>query len=160
MIPAYGGVRPDAAAGQGFGHPPRAVGTVVAAHTVLFQDGRYSRGREFAGRNAEVVFVAGYDPPCATPHRRHDQEAAAGVGPDDRAARRTVSVSSSAHLFSDILWDDIHFERTPTTLLAYAQSKTANTLFAVVVTQHWSREGITANAVHPGSSRTPVCNDT
>ncbi|MFE3187546.1 SDR family NAD(P)-dependent oxidoreductase [Nocardia sp. NPDC059240] len=69
----------------------------------------------------------------------------------ESSAARIISVSSSAHLLSDIQWDDLHFQRTPyNPLVAYAQSKTANTLFAVAASQRWSAEGITANAVHPG----------
>ena len=64
---------------------------------------------------------------------------------------RIVSVSSSAHLLAGIEWDDIHFQqRAYNPLLGYAQSKTANALFAVAVTDRWSADGITANAVHPG----------
>jgi NAD(P)-dependent dehydrogenase (short-subunit alcohol dehydrogenase family) len=36
-------------------------------------------------------------------------------------------------------------------VLAYGQSKTANILFAVEATRRWADDGITANAVHPGS---------
>jgi hypothetical protein len=37
---------------------------------------------------------------------------------------------------------------------AYGQSKTANALFAVGLTQHFGSQGITANAVNPGGTRT------
>ena len=36
-------------------------------------------------------------------------------------------------------------------MLAYAQSKTANVLFAVEATRRWAADGIMANAVHPGA---------
>jgi NAD(P)-dependent dehydrogenase (short-subunit alcohol dehydrogenase family) len=52
-------------------------------------------------------------------------------------------------------FDDIHFERRaydPQT--AYAQSKTANSLFAVEATMQWGAEGIVANAVNPGGVKT------
>ena len=49
----------------------------------------------------------------------------------DRAAR-IVSVSSSAHQSSPVVFDDLHFAFRPyEPLLAYGQSKTANVLFAV-----------------------------
>jgi NAD(P)-dependent dehydrogenase (short-subunit alcohol dehydrogenase family) len=38
--------------------------------------------------------------------------------------------------------------------LAYGQSKTANALFAVGITQRWADDGIVANALHPGGIRT------
>jgi NAD(P)-dependent dehydrogenase (short-subunit alcohol dehydrogenase family) len=38
--------------------------------------------------------------------------------------------------------------------MAYAQSKTANVLFAAGATARWRRDGITANAVMPGAIAT------
>jgi NAD(P)-dependent dehydrogenase (short-subunit alcohol dehydrogenase family) len=65
---------------------------------------------------------------------------------------RVVSLSSVAHLNSGIDFDDIHFDRRDyDPALAYAQSKTANVLFAVEATKRWADEGITVNAVHPGA---------
>jgi NAD(P)-dependent dehydrogenase (short-subunit alcohol dehydrogenase family) len=68
---------------------------------------------------------------------------------------RIVSVSSSAHLRSEVDFTDIHFERRAyDPWLAYGQSKTANVLFAVEVAERWGHEGITANALMPGAIRT------
>jgi NAD(P)-dependent dehydrogenase (short-subunit alcohol dehydrogenase family) len=68
---------------------------------------------------------------------------------------RIVSVSSSAHLRSPIVFEDIHFARRPYEgILAYAQSKTANVLFAVEATARWRADGILANALHPGGIAT------
>jgi NAD(P)-dependent dehydrogenase (short-subunit alcohol dehydrogenase family) len=68
---------------------------------------------------------------------------------------RIVSVSSSAHLGSGIVFDDIHFQHRPyDPWLAYGQSKTANVLFAVKATRRWSGDGITVNALMPGAIRT------
>ena len=78
----------------------------------------------------------------------HDALALAG-------GARVVSVSSSAHLRSPVVFDDIHFERREyEPWLAYGQSKTANVLFAVGITQRWADDGIAANALHPGGIRT------
>lgn len=67
------------------------------------------------------------------------------------APSRVVALSSSAHRRSDIHWDDLNFERTPyDPWVAYGQSKTANALFAVGLTQRYGAQGVTANAVHPG----------
>ncbi|MFF3468273.1 SDR family NAD(P)-dependent oxidoreductase [Streptomyces sp. NPDC001984] len=64
---------------------------------------------------------------------------------------RIVSVSSSGHLYSPVVFDDINFiEREYDPWLAYGQSKTANVLFAVDATRRWADDGITANALHPG----------
>jgi NAD(P)-dependent dehydrogenase (short-subunit alcohol dehydrogenase family) len=68
---------------------------------------------------------------------------------------RVVSVSSSGHLRSPVVFSDIHFrEREYEPFAAYGQSKTANVLFAVEVTRRWAGEGITANALMPGAIRT------
>jgi NAD(P)-dependent dehydrogenase (short-subunit alcohol dehydrogenase family) len=79
----------------------------------------------------------------------HDALAAAPNG------ARIVSVSSSAHLRSPIVWDDIHFAfRAYDPWLAYGQSKTANVLFAVEATRRWAGDGIVANALMPGGIMT------
>jgi len=65
---------------------------------------------------------------------------------------RIVSVSSSAHQLSPVIFDDIHFAFRPyEPILAYGQSKTANILFAVEATARWTADGITVNALTPGA---------
>ncbi|OHV56883.1 SDR family NAD(P)-dependent oxidoreductase [Pseudofrankia sp. BMG5.36] len=68
---------------------------------------------------------------------------------------RIVSVSSSAHHRSPVVFDDIHFERREyEPWSAYGQSKTANVLFAVEASKRWAGDGITVNALMPGGIRT------
>ncbi len=68
---------------------------------------------------------------------------------------RVVSVSSSGHLRSPVVFEDIHFrQREYDPWLAYGQSKTANILFAVEATKRWAGDGITVNALMPGGIRT------
>jgi NAD(P)-dependent dehydrogenase (short-subunit alcohol dehydrogenase family) len=65
---------------------------------------------------------------------------------------RIVSLSSRAQLASPFVFDDIDFAFRPyTPESAYAQSKTANVLFAVEAARRWADDGIVANAVHPGA---------
>ena len=67
-------------------------------------------------------------------------------------AARIVSVSSSGHQLSPVIFDDLHFVFRPyDPWLAYGQSKTANVLFAVEATRRWAGDGITANALMPGT---------
>ena len=69
----------------------------------------------------------------------------------NNAPARIVVLSSGAHKFSPIRFDDINFERRdydPGS--GYAQSKTADSLLAIHLNKHLSRKGVTANAVHPG----------
>jgi NAD(P)-dependent dehydrogenase (short-subunit alcohol dehydrogenase family) len=68
---------------------------------------------------------------------------------------RVVSVSSSAHQLSPVVFDDIHFRfRMYDPMLAYGQAKTANILFAVEATARWAADGITANSLTPGAIAT------
>jgi NAD(P)-dependent dehydrogenase (short-subunit alcohol dehydrogenase family) len=70
---------------------------------------------------------------------------------------RIVSVSSSAHLLSPVILDDLHYRfRDYDPFGAYGQSKTANVLFAVGVSARWGGEGIVANALMPGGIATAL----
>ncbi|MCT2548105.1 SDR family NAD(P)-dependent oxidoreductase [Streptomyces atratus] len=69
---------------------------------------------------------------------------------------RVVSVASSGHFLSGIRWDDIHFRTGYDRWLAYAQSKTANALFALHLDSLGADRGLSAFAVHPGSILTPL----
>jgi NAD(P)-dependent dehydrogenase (short-subunit alcohol dehydrogenase family) len=93
----------------------------------------------------------GYEAQFATNHLGHFQ-LTLGLLPVLRAARgaRVVNVSSGAQRFSDIRWDDLHFASGYDANVAYAQSKTANVLFAVELDRRWAEEGIRGYAVHPG----------
>ncbi|MET9498425.1 SDR family NAD(P)-dependent oxidoreductase [Streptomyces sp. NPDC006552] len=76
-------------------------------------------------------------------------------GAADRGGARIVAVSSTAHMRSGIDLADPHFEHHAyDPQIAYARSKTANSLFAVEATRRWARDGIVANAVNPGGVAT------
>ena len=66
-------------------------------------------------------------------------------------AARVISVSSSAHMFSDMLWEDVNWEVTPyNKFIAYSQAKTANVLFAVELDRRLRAKGVRAFSLHPG----------
>ncbi|MEO8185169.1 MAG: SDR family NAD(P)-dependent oxidoreductase [Deltaproteobacteria bacterium] len=68
---------------------------------------------------------------------------------------RIVCVSSSGHLRSPVVFDDVDYAfRDYDPFGAYGQSKTANVLFAVGAGARWARDGITANALMPGGIAT------
>lgn len=70
---------------------------------------------------------------------------------------RVVAVSSSGHLFSPVVFDDVNFRFRPyDPLLAYGQSKTAVILFGVAASRRWARAGITVNALNPGAIATEL----
>lgn len=80
-----------------------------------------------------------------------------GLLPALRAAggARVVSLSSSGHRLSDVMFDDLNFEQRPyDPWAAYGQSKTANVLFAVALTARHAGDGIVCNAVMPGGIMT------
>ena len=56
-----------------------------------------------------------------------------------------------------MVFDDLNFAHRPyDKWAAYGQSKTANILCAVGITQRWAADGITANALHPGGIMTKL----
>ncbi|AYG04349.1 SDR family NAD(P)-dependent oxidoreductase [Gryllotalpicola protaetiae] len=64
---------------------------------------------------------------------------------------RVVVLSSVGHTNGPVRFDDLDFTAEPyDPWLAYAQSKTANILFAVEAAKRWAAEGITVNALNPG----------
>ena len=66
-----------------------------------------------------------------------------------------VSVSSTGHLFSPVVFDDLHYRFRPyDPMTAYGQSKTASVLLAVEVTARWADDGIISNALNPGAIAT------
>jgi NAD(P)-dependent dehydrogenase (short-subunit alcohol dehydrogenase family) len=96
----------------------------------------------------ELQFATNHLGHFALATRLHRALAAAG-------GARIVSVSSTGHLNSPVIFEDIHFrEREYDPWQAYGQSKTANVLFAVEATRRWAADGIVANALMPGAIRT------
>jgi NAD(P)-dependent dehydrogenase (short-subunit alcohol dehydrogenase family) len=101
---------------------------------------------------------AGWEAQFATNHLDHF---ALAVGLHQYLAAaggaRVVSLSSSGHLFSPVVFDDINFNFRPyDPTLAYGQSKTAVNLFAVGASARWAADRITVNAVNPGAIPTPL----
>ncbi|PRX97982.1 SDR family NAD(P)-dependent oxidoreductase [Allonocardiopsis opalescens] len=93
----------------------------------------------------------GYESQFAANHLGHFQLTLA-LRPALRAAQgaRVVNVSSGAQRFSGIRWDDPQFTGGYDPNLAYAQTKTANVLFAVELDRRWAEDGIRGYAAHPG----------
>ncbi|MGB8945376.1 MAG: SDR family NAD(P)-dependent oxidoreductase [Streptomyces sp.] len=109
-------------------------------------------GLERTGEGWELQFATNHLGHLALALGLHD---ALALGASERGGARIVSVSSTAHMRSGIDFDDLHFERRSyDPQIAYAQSKTANSLFAVEATRLWAPDGIVANAVNPGGVAT------
>ena len=64
---------------------------------------------------------------------------------------RVVALSSTAHIITDIHWDDPHFHTHEyDKWQAYGQAKSANALFALGLDRKWKANGVRAFSVHPG----------
>ena len=73
------------------------------------------------------------------------------------APSRVVVLSSSAHHFSDIDFEDPHYRSRPyKPMEAYGQSKTANALFALEFDRRYGDRGVHAFSVMPGVIVTPL----
>ncbi|KAF4631678.1 hypothetical protein G7Y89_g6453 [Cudoniella acicularis] len=64
-----------------------------------------------------------------------------------------VNVSSTGHLFADINYESLDFNKGKdyTPFAAYAQAKTANILFSVELKEKLASKGVKSWALHPGS---------
>ncbi|MFF4896507.1 SDR family NAD(P)-dependent oxidoreductase [Streptomyces sp. NPDC001068] len=69
---------------------------------------------------------------------------------------RVVSVSSRAHHFAGMRWDDVQWRHGYDKWQAYGQAKTANVLFAVHLDRLGRDSGVRAFALHPGGIMTPL----
>jgi NAD(P)-dependent dehydrogenase (short-subunit alcohol dehydrogenase family) len=117
-------------------------------HLLINNAGLVTAGLERTKEGWELQFATNHLGHFALAWALHD---ALVQGARDRGTARLVSLSSTAHMRAPVDFDDIHFERRPyDPQIAYAQSKTANSLFAVEATRRWGAEGIVANAVNPG----------
>ncbi|GLV60640.1 oxidoreductase [Dictyobacter sp. S3.2.2.5] len=103
---------------------------------------------ELTPRGHEMQFATNFLGHFALTVGLHDSLAAA-------SGARIVSVSSNAHQFSPVIFDDVDYQIRPyDPWSAYGQSKTACILLAVAATRRWSHQGIYANALNPGAIAT------
>ncbi|RUS17914.1 oxidoreductase [Endogone sp. FLAS-F59071] len=72
---------------------------------------------------------------------------------------RVIVVSSLGHRRGPVRFDDYNFEKGPYNgWEAYAQSKTANILFASHLNKLYASKGVEAFSLHPGLISTPILN--
>ena len=117
-------------------------------HLLINNAGVMATPEERTADGVELQFMTNYLGPFAL---------ALGLYPSLAAAHgaRVVSVSSSGHLISPVVFDDLNFRFRPyDPLAAYGQSKTASILFGVAARTRWAGDGITVNAVMPGAIAT------
>lgn len=121
-------------------------------HLLVNNAGLVTAGLERTKEGWELQFATNHLGHFALAHGLHR---ALARGASDRGSARIVALSSTAHMRAPVDFDDIHFEhRAYHPQIAYAQSKTANSLFSVEATRRWADQGIVANTVNPGGIRT------
>ncbi|SCM70112.1 putative oxidoreductase [uncultured Pleomorphomonas sp.] len=100
----------------------------------------------------------GYESQFATNHLGHFQLVARLWPSLERSGQaRVVVLSSGAHRFSDVDFDDPNYHRRVyDKFMAYGQSKTANALFALGLDIRGEAYGVRAFSVHPGSIATEL----
>jgi len=72
------------------------------------------------------------------------------------APARIVNVSSDAHQYGTLNFDDLGFKRGYFGIKAYGRSKLANVLFTYELARRLDVTGVTVNAVHPGHVATNI----
>jgi NAD(P)-dependent dehydrogenase (short-subunit alcohol dehydrogenase family) len=108
--------------------------------------------------NPETRVGPNWESQFATNHLGHFA-LVAGLAPALKAAKgaRVVSVSSTGHKLSPVVFEDIHYASRPYhKWSAYGQAKTANSLFAVELDRRGQAHGVRAFAIHPGGIMTPL----
>ncbi|HEX6358931.1 SDR family NAD(P)-dependent oxidoreductase [Actinophytocola sp.] len=128
-----------------------------------FADGFLASGRSIdlvinsAGVMAcpETRVGRGWEAQFATNHLGH-YALVNRLWPALRPGARVVAVSSAAHRYSAIRWDDVMFDGGYEKWAAYGQSKTANALFAAHLDLLALDAGVRAFSVHPGGILTPL----
>ena len=63
---------------------------------------------------------------------------------------RIIIVSSVAHEYGRINWDDINWNKSYDSAMAYAQSKLANVMHGIELARRVKEAGIRVYIVHPG----------
>jgi NAD(P)-dependent dehydrogenase (short-subunit alcohol dehydrogenase family) len=121
-------------------------------HLLINNAGLVTSGLERTAEGWELQFATNHLGHFSLALGLHDALARGAAG---RHGARIVSLSSTAHMRAGVDFEDLHFDcRAYDPQIAYAQSKTANSLFAVEASRRWASDGIVANAVNPGGIAT------
>jgi NAD(P)-dependent dehydrogenase (short-subunit alcohol dehydrogenase family) len=121
-------------------------------HLLVNNAGLVTGGLERTRSGRELQFATNHLGHHALANRLHS---ALADGANQLGGARIVALSSTAHMRAGVDFADLDFRRRDyDPQIAYAQAKTANSLFAVEATRRWTDDGITANAVNPGGNAT------
>lgn len=121
-------------------------------HLLVNNAGVVTGGLERTAQGWELQFATNHLGHFALARRLHG---ALALGASQRGEARVVAVSSTAHMRAGVDFHDLAYERGEyNPQIAYARSKTANSLFAVQATRQWAGDGIVVNTVNPGGVAT------
>ncbi|GGM55659.1 SDR family NAD(P)-dependent oxidoreductase [Dactylosporangium sucinum] len=120
-----------------------------AVHLLIANAGVMACPETRVGRGWEAQFATNHLGHYALTHLLWPALTAAG-------GARVVAVASGRNPDWSIRWDDVHFAEGYDKWAAYAQSKTANILFARRLDRLGRSHGVRACSVNPGWIRTPL----
>jgi NAD(P)-dependent dehydrogenase (short-subunit alcohol dehydrogenase family) len=121
-------------------------------HLLVNNAGVVTSGLERTDVGWELQFATNHLGHFALARGLHD---ALAQGAAERDGARVVVLSSTAHMRAPVDFADLHFRHRPyDPQIAYAQSKTANSLFSVDASRRWAAAGIVVNTVNPGGVAT------
>lgn len=119
-------------------------------HILINNAGTVYAERKLTSDGIERTLATNHLAPFLLTNLLHPQLVAAG------GSARVVTVSSEAHRYGRIDFDDLGGEKRFRPVTAYSNSKLANILFTAELTRRWKDEGVTANSLHPGVVRTNI----
>lgn len=111
--------------------------------------GAFFNRRRMTPYGVEMTFLVNHLAPFLLTNRLLDVLRAS-------APARIINVSSDAHQYDTMNFDDLSFQRSYAGMKAYARSKLANVLFTYELSRRLAGTGVTVNAVHPGHVATDI----
>ena len=111
--------------------------------------GSFFNTRRETQYGVEKTFLVNHLAPFLLTSLLHDTIQASGEA-------RIVNVSSDAHRYGSINFDDLGFKKSYVGMKAYARSKLANILFSYELVRRLGKSPVVVNALHPGHVATDI----
>ena len=111
--------------------------------------GAFFNTREETAYGVEMTFLVNYLAPFLLTNLLLDPLL-------NSAPARIVNLSSNAHKYGQIDFDDLNFKHSYSGMKAYSRSKLASLLFTYELSRRLAGRGVSVNAVHPGHVATDL----